>query len=342
MSFVQNLEKRSQPLLIAAAFTIVTIVVVVDYLASPAVLFSIFYLMAVTLAAWFVGKWFGVVISVLSVAVELAGDAAAGAPFSNPLILTWNAAIMLAFYLVVVWLLTRLRLFHKELENLVRQRTAALTEEMGARERLEQEILEISERERRAIGRDLHDSLGQHLTATALAGQVLEEKLTARSLAEATDARRVVELIEEAIELTRGLARGLHPLEINADGLRTGLGELAAAVSESFKVTCQFECNSSVPIDDGTTAMHLYRIAQEAVTNAVKHGQARHILIRLSRSGMGTQLMVIDNGAGLPEPLPRSNGMGLRIMAHRASILKGEFTVTRGATGGTVAICTVP
>jgi signal transduction histidine kinase len=342
MSFVENLEKRSQPFFIAVAFAIVTIVGAVDYLASPAVLFSIFYLMAVALGAWFVGKWFGAVISVLSVAVELAGDAAAGAPFSNPLILTWNATIMLAFYLVVVWLLTSLRSLHKELENRVRQRTAALTEEMGARERLEREILEISERERRAIGRDLHDSLGQHLTATALAGQVLEEKLAARSLAEATDARGVVNLIEDAVELTRSLARGLHPLEISADGLRTGLHELAAVVGDRFKVTCLFECNQSVLIEDGATATHLYRIAQEAVTNAVKHGQARHILIRLSRSGTGTQLMVIDDGVGLPEPLPPGDGMGLRIMAHRASISAGKFAVARGATGGTVVTCTVP
>ncbi len=324
------------------ALVIVAIVGTVDYWASPAVLFSTLYLVAVALAAWFVGPWSGVVISVLSVAAELAGDAAAGAPFSSPLILTWNAAIMLVFYLVVVWLLTSLRSFHKELESLVRQRTAALTEEMGARERLEKEILEISERERRAIGRDLHDSLGQHLTATALAGQVLEEKLTARSLAEAADARGIVNLIEEAVELTRSLARGLHPLEISADGLKAGLGELAAAISDSFKVTCEFECNQSTPIDDGATAMHLYRIAQEAVTNAVKHGQARHILIRLSRLGRGTQLVVIDDGVGLPEPFPQSNGMGLRIMAHRASILKGEFAVARGATGGTVVTCTVP
>ena len=268
MKLVENLERRPKPLLIVAALAIVAIVGTVDYWASPAVLFSTLYLVAVALAAWFVGPWSGVVISVLSVAVELAGDAAAGAPFSSPLILIWNAAIMLVFYLVVVWLLTSLRSFHKELESLVRQRTAALTGEMGARERLEREILEISERERRAIGRDLHDSLGQHLTATALAGQVLEEKLTARSLAEAADARGIVNLIEDAVELTRSLARGLHPLEISADGLKMGLGELAAAISDSFKVTCQFECNQAAPIDDGAMAMHLYETYRLAYSAA--------------------------------------------------------------------------
>jgi signal transduction histidine kinase len=342
MNIVGSLEKQSQSSLIVEALAIVAVVGVVDYLTSPAVLFSTLYLVAVALAAWFVGKWFGVAISILSVAVWLAGDVAAGAPFSNPLVLTWNATIVLTFYLVIVWLLTSLRSLHKELEDRVRRRTVALTEEMAGKQRLEKEILEISERERRAIGRDLHDSLGQHLTATALAGQVLEEKLSAKSLAEATDARRVVDLIENAVELTRSLARGLHPLEITAAGFQTGLDELAAAVSDSFKVTCQFECNQSVPIDDGATATHLYRIAQEAVTNAVKHGQARHILIRLSRSGTGTHLMVIDDGVGLPEPLPQSNGLGLRIMAHRASILGGKFAVARGAAGGTVVTCVMP
>jgi len=341
-TLLESLEGRSQRFLICTSLAIVVILGLADYLTGYEFSLSTFYLAAVALATWYVGKSFGVVISILSLAASLVSDVAAGAHYSQALIPIWNATLTLTFYLVVVWLLGSLRSLHKELEERVRQRTAALTEEMEERQRLEAEILEIGEQERRAVGRDLHDSLGQHLTATALAGQVLEQKLTARALPEAADARKVVDLIEDGVELTRRLARGLHPLEISADGFVTSLGELAVVVADRFNVRCQCECEQPVPINDGTKATHLYRIAQEAVTNAVKHGHPRHILIRLSRSSAGIHLAVIDDGDGLPEQLPQTDGMGLRIMAHRARILGGTFVVSRGATGGTVVTCTVP
>jgi signal transduction histidine kinase len=341
-TLLENLEGRSRRFLIGTSLVIVAVVGVVDYLTGYELSCSTFYLVAVGLATWYVGKPLGVLISILSLAAAVVADVAAGAHYSHPLIPVWNATLTLISYLVVVWLLGSLRSLHKELEERVRQRTAALTEEMAERQRLEREILEISERELRAIGRDLHDSLGQHLTATALAGQVLEEKLTARSLPEASDARKVVDLVEDGVELTRSLARGLHPLEISADGFLTSLVELATVASDRFNVDCQCECEQPVPVDDGVMATHLYRIAQEAVTNAVKHGHPRHIRIRLSQSGAGTHLTVADDGDGLPEPLPQTDGMGLRIMAYRASILGGTFAASRGATGGTVVTCTVP
>jgi signal transduction histidine kinase len=342
MNIIGSLEKWSRASLAVWSLAIVAVVGVADYLTGYEIGLPTFYLVAVMLATWFVGKWFGVIVSMLSVAVALWTDVAAGAHYSSPLVPVWNSTILLAFYLVVVWLLRSLRSLHNELEERVRQRTATLTEEMTERRRLEKEILKISEQERRAIGRDLHDSLGQHLTAAALAGQVLAEKLDARSLPEVADARKVVELVEDGVELTRSLARGLHPLDINADGFVTSLRELAVAVSDRFKVTCQFECNQNVPIEDGATATNLYRIAQEAVTNAVKHGHAREIQIELSRSDAGTCLAVTDDGNGLPEPRPKTDGMGLRIMSYRANIIGGKFTVSRGAASGTIVTCTVP
>jgi signal transduction histidine kinase len=339
---LEILEGRSQRFLIAAPLAIVVVLGLGDYLTGYELSFSTFYLVAVALATWYVGKPFGALVSILSVVVGLVTDVAAGAHYSYLLIPVWNATLTLASYLIVVWLLGSLRSLHKELEERVCQRTAALTTEVAERRRLEREIMEMSERERCAIGRDLHDSLGQHLTATALAGQVLEEKLAARSLAEAADARRVVDLIEGGVELTRSLARGLSPLAISADGFLTSLRELAAIVGDRFNVDCQCECEQPALMGDGAMATHLYRIAQEAVTNAVKHGHPQHIRIRLSRCGTGSHLTVTDDGDGLPEPLPKTDGMGLRIMAHRASILGGTLAVSPGARGGTVVTCTVP
>jgi signal transduction histidine kinase len=339
MRFVKMLEHCSRLVLIAIAFLILASVGSVDYLTGNEISFSIFYLLGVALACWFVGKGFGALVSVLSVAVWVVGDVASGARFSSPLVPIWNAVILLTFYLVVVWLLARLRSFHHNLEEQVRQRTTALTEEMAERERLERELLEISEREQRRIGQDLHDGLCQHLTGATLAGQVLEGKLVALNLAEAADAYKVVELVEEGINLSRRLAKGLYPVEMEADGLMQALEEFAATSSELFKVSCRFECDLPVLIHDAATAGHLYRIAQEAVGNAIKHGKAKNILIRLDASEESTLLSIQDDGAGLPEALPKNRGMGLRIMAHRSGMIGGKFSARRNGTSGTLVNC---
>ena len=319
----------------------VVIVGFVDYATNPDISFSVFYLLALGMAAWFVGRRFAYFISVFCVTVSLAGDLVRGSRYSSLLMPFWNAAIVLAFYLVVVWLLARLRSLNKELEARVQQRTAALTEEMAERERLERELLEISEREQRRIGRDLHDSLGQHLTGAALAVQVLEEKLTARGLPEAADANQAVVLVEEGIALSRKLAKGLHPIEMEAEGLMQALEELAATSGELFKISCRFECDSPVLIHTAATSGHLYRIAQEAVSNAVKHGKASQIVIQLETLDDGIVLEVKDNGSGLPDPPPKTAGMGLRIMAHRASMIGATFTARRDGSGGTTVACTL-
>jgi signal transduction histidine kinase len=245
----------------------------------------------------------------------------------------------LTFYLVVVWLLSRLRSFHHNLGAQVRERTAALTEEMAERERLERELLEISEREQRRIGQDLHDGLCQHLTGAMLAGQVLGGKLAALNLPVADDANKVVELVEEGINLSRRLAKGLYPVDMEADGLMLALEEYAATSSALFKVSCRFECDSPVLIHDPAAAGHLYRIAQEAVGNAIKHGNARNILIRLDASEESTMLSIKDDGVGLPEPLPKNRGIGLRIMAHRSAMIGGVFNARRDEADGTLVTC---
>jgi signal transduction histidine kinase len=336
LRFVRQLEHRSRAAAIAITLLVIMAIGAIDYLTGHEISFSVFYLLGVALAVWFVGRNFGILVSMLSVAVWIVGDFASGAKFSNPLILIWNALILLTFYLVVVWLLARLRSLHHNLGAQVRERTTALTEEMAERERLERELLEISERVQRRIGQDLHDGLCQHLTGATLAGQVLEEKLTARGLAEATDAQKVVALVEDAINLSRSLAKGLYPVELEADGLMLALEEFAATSSELFKISCRFECDSPVLIHEPATAGHLYRIAQEAVGNAIKHGRARNILIRLEVSEEGTVLSIKDDGLGLPEPLPANRGLGLRIMAHRTAMIGGVFQAGRVQPRGTM------
>src|SRR5262249_51632315 len=152
---------------------------------------------------------------------------AAGQVYTNFLIPVWNGAIRLSFYAVTVFLLGRLSWLQRDLERRVEDRAQALTREIAERERLERDLLEVSEREQRRIGQDLHDGLCQHLTGTALASHVLTEKLAERGIPESTDSRRIVDYVEEAITLARGMAKGLHPVEMSADGLMQALDEFA-------------------------------------------------------------------------------------------------------------------
>jgi signal transduction histidine kinase len=342
MKLLQNLERWSRPFLMLAGLGFLMLVGAIDYLTGFELFFSVFYLLGIGLATWYLGRWHGLVLSVLSVAVWIAGDLAAGAHYSSPFIPIWNSTILLTFYFIVVWLLASLRSLHKGLEDRVRQRTLALTQEMAERERLEKEILEVSEREQRRIGRDLHDGLCQHLTGTALAGQVLREKLQAKSSPEAADAGKIIGLVENGITMARDLARGTYQADMAAEGLMAALEELLANTTKWSKTVCVFECDAPVLIQDATSAMHLHRIAQEAVSNAIRHGKARRIVVRLSERNGRVALTVEDDGAGLPEGWQKSPGLGARIMAHRAAMIGADFVMDLNPTGGTFVKCSLP
>jgi signal transduction histidine kinase len=339
---LEQLEQSSRAALIFAGLAVLALIGIIDYVTGFELLFSVFYLLEVALAAWFVGKWFGLLMSVLSVIVWIGGDLAAGAHYSNLVVPVWNAVLLMVFYFIVVWLLTRLRSLHKELEARVRERTRALTHEMAERQRLEEEILKVSEREQRRIGHDLHDNLCQHLTATALAGQVLRERLAAKSLAEASDASQVVALVEDGIDLARHLARGLYPVEMEAEGLMAAFQQLATNITKGAKVKCVFECDKPVLMHDDAAATHLYRITQEAVRNAIRHGKAKRIGINLSEQIGLINLTIEDDGVGLPEGSAPTEGLGIRIMAHRASMIGGSFAIEPAPTGGTIVTCSLP
>jgi signal transduction histidine kinase len=185
----------------------------------------------------------------------------------------------------------------------------------------------------------LHDNLCQHLTATALAGQVLAERLGARSQPEAANAAQIVELVEEGINMARNLARGLYPVEMEAEGLMAAFQELADSITKGTKILCVFECATPVLIHDDAVAAHLYRIAQEAVRNAISHGKPKRIGINLAERDRQVKLTVEDDGVGLPEAQPEAPGLGLRIMAYRAAIIGGSFAIEPAPTGGTIVTC---
>ncbi len=202
------------------------------------------------------------------------------------------------------------------------------------RKRLEKEILEISEREQRRIGQDLHDGLCQHLAGIELMSQVLEQKLVRRSKDAAVRAGEIAKNVREAISHTRLLARGLSPVTLESEGLMSALQELALNTEKIFRVACRFECDPPVLVSDYPAATHLFRLAQEAVSNAIKHGRAKRILIRLKEARGKMILSIIDNGMGFPAQIPKLKGMGLRIMQSRAGMIGGTLALEGNAAGG--------
>ncbi len=154
-----------------------------------------------------------------------------------------------------------------------------LREEIEEVKRLEKDLLSITERERRRIGQELHDSIGQQLTGIEFMTTVLEEKLSSKSLAEASYAAKITAHVNRARDQARDLARALHPVDLDANGLPSALKELAATTEHLFDgVSCTLRCKNFGPINDTSVAINLYRIAQEAITNAIKHGKAKKSL----------------------------------------------------------------
>ena len=206
--------------------------------------------------------------------------------------------------------------------------------------RLEREVLAAGERERQSIGADLHDGLGQLLTAVGLMCTALKEDTAATQPAVSKSLGHMSGMLREAVAQTRYLARGLVPVGGEPDALQTGLVELAARTNGLGKVRCQLDCRTTVTLGDPLVAGHLYRIAQEAVNNALKHARASRITIRLEQKDGRLLLEVKDDGIGLPAA--RSGGVGLGLMQHRASVIGAKLHIASKPKGGVTITCQLP
>jgi signal transduction histidine kinase len=340
--WLQRFDTWPKQWVVLLCILLVTLVGLVDYITGYETFFFTFYLLPILLATWRTGGWFGGLVSALSVAAWVSANIADGARYSSYLVPVWNAGIMLAIYWIVVYLLKSLKQIYAELEERVRLRTEALSREMQQRMRLQKEVLETTDREQRRVGRELHDGLCQHLTGTAMAGHLLGQKLTAKSQPESAEASRLVQLIEEAIELTRDLSRQLDPVEMQTAKLTDHFADLAAGVSARFKVACRFDASLDQPLEDPKLATHLFRIAQAAVTHAIKPGQATHINIGLDSCAEEVVLTITDDGMGRLETNSVDSDALLRAMAYRADLIGAALHIDRATAKGTRITCVLP
>ena len=204
---------------------------------------------------------------------------------------------------------------------------------------LEGEILEISDREQRRLGQDLHDSLCQHLTAIAFMARSVALRLKNHRVIEVDHIEKIAELINDGVTEARTIARGLHPVEMEPPGLVAALASLVS--QKHWAARCRLEVDEEMSVHDSTVALHLYRIASEAMINASKHARAREILVRMRGSCEEIELSVIDDGVGIPAKPPLGSGMGFHIMQYRARSIGARLEIKPIKPHGTRVTCYV-
>ena len=312
-----------------------------DYCSGIWFSLQLFYLIPVVLSVAWLGWKEGCITAAACVAVRLAGDVAAGILEQVRLVaILWNRLADVIISFTLVWVVHALISLQRQLEDRVRRRTAALEEAIRRRQQLERDLLEIAARERNAIGRELHDDLCQHLVGTALATKVLAEHLAEKDPAGARDAQAIVTHVEEGIARSRNLARGLLLASIEPNELAGELAQLAVKGSEGG-VACRFRMEGKPSVASAATAAQLFRIAQEALRNALRHSSPQRVDIVLAGNDEATLLMVNDDGSGLA-PQEGRTGMGLKIMEHRASLVGGTLAIVPAPGEGTRIICRIP
>jgi PAS domain S-box-containing protein len=214
--------------------------------------------------------------------------------------------------------------------------------DVSQRMELEREVLDATAAEQRRIGQELHDHIGQELTGLEmLVDTLLESVRTSRGSPQELGAK-IASGLRKTHREVRALARGLIPVEIHPSGLREALEQLAARISEQGALKCRFRASGKVQVSDAGIATHMYRIAQEAIANSIRHGQPNAIEVRLRVQGAVLNLEIEDDGIGIEDSPVRAAGLGLRLMEYRASLISGTLQVERGETKGTKVICRVP
>ena len=215
----------------------------------------------------------------------------------------------------------------------------ATARDVTDRKRLEREILDIGDREKERLGRELHDGLCQNLAGIAALSAALARKLAAGSEPAAVEAAEIAGLLNETIGQARDLARGLNPVGLEQIGIAAALEALASNVQALYPVTCRFQCDRPFLSLGPEVETHLFRIAQQAVNNAITHGRGRRIDISLSfRDGKGL-LSIRDDGIGIPAKPPKGKGIGLHTMNYRCRLIGASVLVQRRARRGTAVTC---
>ncbi len=329
MSFSKTFARQSRGWIIAEMMALLLVIAMLDFSSGYEIRLLPFYAVPIFVLAWFCEKKWGIAAALLSGLIWWCANWFVGDPDLHGSIAGWEVSRHVGFFLVVAFVGSALR----SRSDIAAERIALLERS----QHLEREIVNISEAEQRRIGQDLHDGLCQYLAALACSAASLRDDLQKlQLLADANAAGELVKLLQNAVVETRELARKLVPAHVSSLGLVLALESLAQSVTRLHGINCKFSCDASSANCNEYTATHLYRVAQEAISNATRHGKAKNISLSLDAADHSLTLRVFDDGLGLSEL--NSEGMGLTIMQYRARLIGGQLTVEQ-SNRGTMLVC---
>ena len=328
---------RRQPLWLLSAVALAQLAVCgfFDYITGYELAVYPVYAAPILFMVWFGGRTPALLFTLVCTLVWWWADVAAGHVYDNSWLQAWDILVRLMFFFVIAFAGVAFK------QN--RDTMGARVRLLERSQQLESEIISVSESERQRIGRDLHDGVCQYLAAIGLTADLLRQNLAAENHPRAESAGEIAVLLQDAVDRAREVARGLSPVDRDEGGLESALEELAYSTTRLTGVICDFICPEPLPVGDNIHAVHLFRIAQEAVGNATRHGRARNIIIALEASDGDLSLRVSDDGVGfdLANPGAGAGGMGLNTMRYRARTLGGALEIYPNSPTGTVVACTI-
>ncbi len=302
----------------------------IDYVTGWELSVVILYAPPIILSVWRFGIIAGILSASLSSIVWLFANNAVH-PYETDLGYLWAMISRFFYFGVVVFAVIEVR---KKQEA-----TAAHIKMLEDQRQLELDIVRVSEHEQQRIGQDLHDGICQQLAAIGCAAHVLAEELESRGNPEASDAAMIEKSLQQAVLEARNLARGIFPVHVDRSGLGAALVDLARVMTRLTGIEVKVEGDTELSVDSPEISMHLYRIAQEAVANALKHSEATTISISLRHIDEDLELRIEDNGIGLPATPSTGKGMGLRTMRYRAQAIGSTLETSPREGGGTSIRC---
>ena len=327
--------KQPKFLVWGGAISIVSAVGFVDYITPYQLSMFVFYAFPIFLIGWHGGRSSALAFAIVCVIISGFANWESH-PFPSWHGYAWSVTNRMCAFLFVAFCGASMKNY--------REAARAQMEALERTRQLEQEIVRTSEREQMRIGQDLHDGVCQNLAAIDCATECLRSELEENGISHAATARVIQKLLRETIVDARNLARGIFPVHMDAEGLSIALNDLVSTTNQLRQTAITFEASDNIQIKEPATAMHLYRSAEEALSNAMRHADASNVAVRLVRDGYALIITVSDDGRGFcfSSSEASSEGMGLRTMRYRANLIGAKLTVDTRPSEGTFVMCSIP
>lgn len=332
VKLLPSLSDQSKLVVALEAFAMSVAIGYVDYVTAWETSLFIFYAAPIFFVTWYGDRRSGILFAVISGVIWFLANYEAN-PYETPEGYAWATINRVIYFIFVAVGCTAMRLQREE--------SRAKLEAMTRARELEQELVRASEREQMRIGQDLHDGVCQNLAAIDCATECLRTELESMGTSQVAATEVIQKMLRDTMVEARNLARGLFPVQMNSQGLLAAVQELVETTNQLRQTSVSFTVAGEIRIENQGVAMHLYRIAQEALSNAVRHSRAEHVAVILQEDRRLLRLTVEDDGRGLPRTANKSAGMGLRTMRYRAQLIGANFKIGANSSGGASIHCTL-